>query len=439
MLRFFDIYRSNIYAKNESVSLTYDQAAAVISRYARQFDKLSDQTLVFVLPNSLQSQLLLFAALQVKKVVLINPAIFSISPALYKKFLPCAVVTFDPLTDVANQVQIDPAEVLKVHQHSSFDDRWQHTSLTLLTSGTTGSVKTTVLESSEIEPYGNQLHNFFDFSCQDRLLNLLPFYHGFGLTRIFACITAGASQFIPRSNMFKDIADVINSSESTWTSLVPSQVRLMNRGSGTLHSDFRFATTSAGHCDASDFATFQHKFRCPLLSEYGCTEASIISSNTLKTNRYGSVGVVDHDRIRITADHIVCRPTWRSDAEWIDTGDIGRVDDDGFLWIVGRHKEIIKHNGITFYPQEIEARLKQCAGVEDVAVYVHDHDAKGDLIGIVYAGTVQKSDLMNYVALHLKDIKKLFVKTVCVPELPLIANKLRRLELKKYVDQFEPS
>jgi len=267
------------------------------------------------------------------------------------------------------------------------------------------------------------------------LLNLLPFFHGLGLTRIFTSIVTGGCQVIPHSNVFKSIAEVINHAGVTWTSLVPSQVRLMNKMSGKLHSGFRFATTSAGPCDTKDFQQFFETFGRPLLSEYGCTEAGIISSNTLADNRVGSVGLPRPGSVDIRQGEICYRPPWQDRAEFMGTGDLGCLDSDGFLWIKGRIKEMIKRNGVPLIPQEIENYIKTLPGIDQCAVYIDGIDRKGDVMGLVFTGSVTDTELRNLLWRANPDLARGIQRITPVSEIPLVNNKIRRLEIKNYVDQ----
>lgn len=436
MLNYFDIYKNNVYVKNKTIELTYDQALSIIQYYANYFDQhVHTQTIVFVLPNQLESQLLLFAALHVRKVVLINPAMLEISPQCYTQFEPCTVLSFRSLDQECTQLIIDPSQVLENKKTTSFNNNFQSTSLTLLTSGTTGQSKTVVLDAQEIEAYGRELQNYLKFGPQDCILNLLPFYHGFGLTRIFTALATGGSQIIPENNVFKNVIDLINHSGTTWVSLIPAQVQLLNRQSGKLHNNFRFATTSASHCDLTEFQTFRQRFGKELLSEYGCTESSIISSNSIQNNRPGSVGIPKDNLVEIIDGEIFTKPTWRSQPELISTGDLGYVDAENFLWVQGRKKEVIKRNGITLIPQEIELRIKLIHGIVDAVVYVHDSDHRGDLIGVIYVGDATVEFVKKQIATILPTLRRSIISIKSVDVIPTTFNKIKRLELKRYVDQ----
>lgn len=74
---------------------------------------------------------------------------------------------------------------------------------------------------------------------------------------------------------------------------------------------------------------------------------------------------------------------------WINTGDIGCVDEENYLYLVGRQKNIIISHGINIYPEEIEERLKQYEGIEECIVYGREHEISGEQVCLKY---VKNSD-----------------------------------------------
>jgi acyl-CoA synthetase (AMP-forming)/AMP-acid ligase II len=437
MLKYFDIYRNNTYVKSRNKSISYGEALSTINYYAQLIDQhATDPTVVFAVPNSIQAQLLMFAALQVRNVVLLRPELLEMSPAFYQQFEPCTILSFRPLPQVCKQLVLDPRQILENHSDNKATANVS-TTLTLITSGTTGAAKLVTLQHKEIEGYGNQLTNYIEFDSSDCILNLLPVYHGFGLTRIITMVSTGGSQVIPETNTFKNIVSMINEHAVTWTSLVPSQVKLLNQLGGTLNSQFKFATTSAAHCNVDDIVQFEKTFNRPLLAEYGCTEASIISSSTADNNRIGSVGQVASNRVQIIDNEVCIVPEWSQIGQLVYTGDFGYLDSENFLWIQGRKKEAIKRNGVTLIPQELESFINRLPGVTESAVYVHTVDSRGDLLGLVYVGTSDEIQVIKTIFQASPNLARNIVKVTQVPELPMTFNKVRRLELKQYVSQLK--
>jgi oxalate---CoA ligase len=77
-------------------------------------------------------------------------------------------------------------------------------------------------------------------------------------------------------------------------------------------------------------------------------------------------------------------------AGWLRTGDIGFVDEDGYIFISGRTKELIKRGGLSVYPNEVDAALLQCAGIADVATFSVPHRTLGEEVvsAVVMSGAV---------------------------------------------------
>lgn len=432
---YFDIYRQRPFLRDNQLVLSYDRAWNIICHWADHIDRaMGDETLIFAVPNSIQAQLLMLAAVQVRPTVLLRPQLLDLSPQLVERFAPYRVLTFDRDCRFDHTLWIDFHTVLDRHAARDFRSA-DRASVTLMTSGTTGQAATVTLQHQQIELYGRELAHYLEFDSQDVLLNLLPFFHGLGLTRIFTTMVTGGCQVIPYSNVFKNIVETINHARVTWTSLVPSQVRLMNKMSGQLHAGFRFATTSAGPCNSQDFDQFNKIFARPLLSEYGCTEAGIISSNTPTQDCVGSVGKPRPGSVEIVNDEICVRPHWQNTVDLVHTGDLGYLDSDGFLWIKGRIKEMIKRNGVPIIPQEIENYIQTMAGVDQCVVYVDGTDHKGDVMGVIFTGVATEQQLRNLLWHANPDLVRGIQRITSVPEIPLVNNKIRRLEIKNYVDQ----
>lgn len=92
---------------------------------------------------------------------------------------------------------------------------------------------------------------------------------------------------------------------------------------------------------------------------------------------------------------------------WIKTGDLARFDEDGYIWIVDRKKDIIISGGVTIYPKEIEERILQFDHIVEVAVVGVPHKEWGETIKAVYAATkpIDKEQLQQYLLKHLAKFK----------------------------------
>jgi malonyl-CoA/methylmalonyl-CoA synthetase len=162
---------------------------------------------------------------------------------------------------------------------------------------------------------------------------------------------------------------------------------------------------------ASTFEAFAERSGHRILERYGMSEAGMITSNPLVGERVaGSVGyplpgvelrLSEADVIEIRGPN-VCQGYWRmpdKTAEaftpdgWFRTGDVGRVDDDGRVWITGRATDLIISGGFNIYPKEIELVLDEVAGVEESAVVGVPHADFGEAAVAVIVGAAEEAAL----------------------------------------------
>jgi malonyl-CoA/methylmalonyl-CoA synthetase len=190
-----------------------------------------------------------------------------------------------------------------------------------------------------------------------------------------------------------------------------------------LLADPRFDREAASHmrlfvCGSaplleSTFQAFEARTGQRILERYGMSEAAIITSNPLRGERLaGSVGFplpgVDL-RIGEAAGLVEIRgPSvtagyWRNPEKtaqaftadgWFITGDVGRLDETGRLWLSGRSSDLIISGGLNVYPKEIELVLDELAGVVESAVIGAPHPDFGEAVVAVIAGAGEEAALI---------------------------------------------
>lgn len=115
-------------------------------------------------------------------------------------------------------------------------------------------------------------------------------------------------------------------------------------------------------------------------------------------------------------------------------GDLGRLDSDGYLYLHGRRTDLIVTGGVNVYPAEVEAELRRCPGVVDVAVYGLPDDTWGERVCAAVVGDAKPADIDAWARTHLASYRRPKDIT-CVDELPLTANgKVRRDAVAAWVE-----
>jgi len=285
------------------------------------------------------------------------------------------------------------------------------TATLLYTSGTTGLPKGVVLT------HRNFIHNVE--SCirhigigeDDVFLGVLPFFHSFGLTTsmliplLAGCSAAYVSRFSPQR-----VVEAIAKARVTVCFAVASMFRVLLRAeppAGLDLSSLKFAVAGGEALGAPLAAQFEDLFGVPLLEGYGLTETSpVLAVNLPERNRQGSVGplldwvdarVVDeaecplpvgsegelHVRGECVTPGYHQRPEETASAfapdGWLRTGDLARIDPNGFLWITGRKKDLIISGGENISPNEIESVLHQHPAVFEAAVIGVADETRGEV------------------------------------------------------------
>jgi long-chain acyl-CoA synthetase len=284
----------------------------------------------------------------------------------------------------------------------------------IFTSGTAGSPKAAMLT------HGNLLANLEQ--CQalpgrsqgadDVVLGVLPFFHIFGLNVVLGLsLLSGASvvlveRFDPQSAL-ESIANhgitVISGAPTMWS----AWASLPGTRPGAL-ATVRVATSGAAKLDPQIERTIRDRFGIDVMEGYGLTEASpVVTSGTGLDAPEGSIGVpLPGLRVRLVdadgQDALVGDPGelwvqgpnvfagYWNDAEathraidddgWLHTGDVAVVDDDGFLFLVDRVKDLIIVSGFNVYPAEVEDAIASHPAVADVAVVGVPHPHSGEAV-----------------------------------------------------------
>src|SRR3954466_8254734 len=287
------------------------------------------------------------------------------------------------------------------------------TAVILYTSGTTGQPKGAELTHDNMLKNAQASRDLFDTSDDDIVLGALPLFHSFGQTCCMnACAVAGATlTFIPRFDPAKAL-EIIERDKVTMFSGVPTMYNAMLHDSSRDERDtstLRTCTSGGSAMPGELLRGFEKAFDCMVLEGYGLSETSPVASfnHPDKERKVGSIGtpiedvemkVVDDDGNEVEQGEVgeivikgpnVMKGYWnREDATeevmddgWFHTGDMAKVDEDGYFFIVDRKKELIIRGGYNVYPREIEEVLYEHEGVLEAAVVGVPDESMGEEVG----------------------------------------------------------
>ncbi|MCJ1382767.1 hypothetical protein MMC17_005880 [Xylographa soralifera] len=298
--------------------------------------------------------------------------------------------------------------------------------LILFTSGTSGTKKIVPLSLHNVASGVAFVIESWGLTDKDVCLNMMPLNHVGGLIRnLFAPILAGGSTiccpaFDP--NLFWDVVEEQN---PTWYYASPSMhstilAEVTDRGEALARSQIRLVCNAAGGLLPSLASQLRATFECIVLPSYGMTECMPISTPPLcyQLDRSGTSGVsvgpeiaiLDTNGLRLQNSEVgrigvrgpavfpgylksghLDTSTFTED-RWFDTGDMGYLDVDGYLYLTGRNKEVVNRGGELISPFEVEEAImvaSQTADspiynrVSEVLVFSAPHDVLQEVVGVV--------------------------------------------------------
>src|SRR5215475_8885364 len=267
------------------------------------------------------------------------------------------------------------------------------------TSGTTSRPKMVPLTHANILGSALNIATHYALTPSDRSLVVLPLFHGHGLIGCaLSTLASGGTLVVPPRFSAADFWKLFREDRVTWYSAVPTihQILLERADSDDApHSGPRFIRSCSAPLAPATLARLETRFGAPVLEAYGMTEAAHqIASNPLPPlpHKAGSVGlgneisIIDEAGRHLPANNkgeVVIRGpnvmrAYRDNPEanaaafvngWFRTGDVGVLDSDRYLSLVGRIKELINRGGEKIAPPEIEAVLLHHPAVAEAAVF----------------------------------------------------------------------
>jgi malonyl-CoA/methylmalonyl-CoA synthetase len=333
----------------------------------------------------------------------------------------------------------------------------------LYTSGTTGRSKGVMLTRLNLASNAEALVGLWQFTEADVLLHALPVFHTHGLFVATNCVLyAGASMIFQRA--FSPAAVLAALPKATVMMGVPTfYTRLLAAPGFTREAcaGVRLFISGSAPLSPATHAEWRERTGHAILERYGMTETNMITSNPYVGERKsGTVGMplpgVD---VRITGPKGVL-PTgeagaievrgpnvfqgyWRlpeKTAEefrdgWFVTGDMGAFDEEGYLSILGRAKDLVITGGLNVYPAEVEAALDDLAGVAASAVIGVPHPDFGEAVVaclVAAKGTALEEEALRGALRERLAAFKIPKRVLVLDELPRNAmGKVQKAELRR--------
>lgn len=346
--------------------------------------------------------------------------------------------------------------------------------LLLYTSGTTGRPKGAILTQKNMVSGGHNVVEAHDLSADDVALVSLPLYHiNAEIVSVMAPLVCGSSIVMPERFSATQFWPLLSQYRCTWFSVVPTIISYLASGTDIADKDYhlnqiRFGRSASSALPPSLHQAFEKKFNISVVETMGLTEcAAPVFSNPMdpKKRKYGSPGqpvgneakIVDNQcrecptdvvgEIMIRGDNVLRE--YYKDPEitaqalepdgWFHTGDLGYMDEDGFVFVTGRLKELIIKGGENISPREIDECLYAHPDVLDAAAVGIPDEHYGEEIMVCctlkQGAACTEDQLHEYCLKHLGKYKtpKVIKLLDYLPKGP--SGKIQRLRLPAMVNE----
>ena len=281
-------------------------------------------------------------------------------------------------------------------------------------------------------------------SSSDRCMNVMPLFHIHGLiAAVSASLTAGASIWCSSGFNALSFFSNLDEAKPTWYTAVPTMHQAIlaraGRNAETIKNNpLRFLRSSSASLPAQVMGELVDSFSAPVVEAYGMTEATHqMCCNRLDKQKPGSVGMpagpsvkIAHEvnnslvmgagEVVISGDNVT--PGYENNSEaneksffeidgkrWFRTGDQGAFDEDGFLYLTGRLKEIINRGGEKISPLEVDSILLDHPEVKQVVTFAVPHPKLGEEVAAAIvlseSSKSDEKDIRSYAKEKMADFK----------------------------------
>ena len=354
-------------------------------------------------------------------------------------------------------------ESAELHDIAPADD-----ALLMYTSGTTGRPKGVVHTQSSLLAGGWTVSMAHELTPQDRGMGVLPFYHinGLCVSVMGSLVSGGSLAMVSRfsASKFWDQAAV---GGITWFSVVPTIISHLLHGAAepapALKAQLRFARSASSALAVETQRAFQERFGLAIIESLGLTETAaqcLVNPLDPALHKIGSAGCAISNEARIANEsgeecargvegeiqirgpNVMKEYLYNPDAtsgtfhgDWLRTGDLGRMDEDGYVFVTGRLKELIIKGGENIAPREIDEALYEHPDVVEAAAFARPCDRYGErveaAVRLSEASTTSSAELLSLCEKRVGQFKA--PDTVHIlPELPKgPSGKIQRLYLNK--------
>ncbi|MEM7303458.1 MAG: AMP-binding protein [Pseudomonadota bacterium] len=382
----------------------------------------------------------------------------------------------DSQFETFNQVRPDNLNLFAPSDESKalYDVAPTDDALLMYTSGTTGRPKGVVHTQSSLLAGGWTVSVAHELTSQDRGMGVLPFYHinGLCVSIMGSLVSGGSLAMVSRFSASKFWGQAADGG-ITWFSVVPTIISHLLHGAAepkpALKAQLRFARSASSALAVETQRAFQDRFGLAIVESLGLTETAaqcLVNPLDPALHKIGSAGKAISNEARIAEEsgkecasgvegeiqirgpnvmkEYLRNPKATSDSfhgDWLRTGDLGRMDEDGFVFVTGRLKELIIKGGENIAPREIDEALYEHPDVVEAAAFARPCERYGErveaAVRLSEASTTSSADLLALCVERVGQFKAPDIVHI-LPELPKgPSGKIQRLHLNEMLNKAE--
>jgi long-chain acyl-CoA synthetase len=406
------------------------------------------------------------------KVLIIDPEYAPIINKIKDQIPSVKQIIINTDSDVSSEFSFEKLpEILRRYKgrSSSFSPSPGDIASLMYTSGTTGNPKGVMLTHESIICASRIKTQHIPVNPGEKALCVLPLFHSGGLNDLaFSSMYAAATIVLRKNFSAKEFWNCVEKYQIHAFYIVPTMWNILLRIEESRQVDtssLRFGLSGAAPIPPEQLDECERRFHVPILEAYGLTEnTGGITSNQMDHRKYGSIGkILPELSLKIAGPNDEPQPSgkigeiavqgktvmkgyWNKPEAtmetiregWLYTGDIGYTDEDGFLYIVDRKKDMIIRGGVNVYPKEIENIIATHPHVDGVAVIPESHDKYGQVgkacIVVKRGEALTEKDIREFCTTKMAQYK---VPETYIFRASLPKNAVGKIVKKQLIDELE--
>lgn len=439
--RLYKILKKNKNVKNnffkyESFTMSYFEMYEYVNKISNKIALLNNRVSI-ILDNNMSYIACFFSIMKLNKVLI--PLNHNISEEdLLKSIKLCDINTlcttsyyYNKFKDYLNSYKIDIylVDIDELIINHIFKEKIKYNySIVLLTSGSTSKPKCVLLTDKALYHNSLLVAQSLNLSNNDKTIIMSQLCYSSTISQLLSNVMVGASIYFYQISIFiKKFDSIINENNITNFVTVPSTIELLclHKKKDIKFNSLRFIGIAGAPFSKEkikEIINLENKFEIVIM--YGMTELGPRVSHLFskkEINKIGSVGkplrgikikILITDKVNQIGEVCVKSKSkflkyYHNNIKnlfmnkYFKTGDIGYIDDDGYLYLCGREKNIIISNGINIYPEEIEESLKNHPSIKDARVYGEEEPIYGEIVVadilIKDNFNIEKKEIINYI------------------------------------------